>query len=186
MSRGTQTTPDVAAFLETIPHLHGNERRRALAKWKRINIPSWRDRVNRAGRKHREKETTRQKYREWEQKYKQKPEVRIKKALRRRLQNAVECQKTKRRFATRETMGCSPAFLRQYLESKFRPGMSWDNYGTRWEIDHIIPISKFNLADPEEQKRVNHFTNLRPLWKFVNQRKRDNMINPQMGLQLVA
>ena len=33
------------------------------------------------------------------------------------------------------------AELRAHLESKWQPGMSWDNYGkqTGWVIDHIVP-----------------------------------------------
>lgn len=63
-----------------------------------------------------------------------------------------------------ELLACDILFFRSHLEDKFLPTMTWDNYGTLWHIDHIIPCAKFNLADPEEQKRCFHYTNLQPLF----------------------
>ena len=45
--------------------------------------------------------------------------------------------------------------------------MTWDNYG-KWHVDHIIPVSRFDLTDPEQQKICFHFTNLQPLWGGEN------------------
>jgi hypothetical protein len=173
-----------AEFLQSIPHLHGNERRRALDKWKRANDPEWK--AKQAARQKRFKPKRKEWYPAWEREYRKKPEVRIKRALRRRLQNAVECQKTVRRFKTRETIGCSAEQLKLWIEGQWKRGMSWENYGTKWEIDHIVPISKFSLTDPEEQKKANHFTNLQPLWKVENQGKRDKIRNAQLGLIIAA
>ena len=43
--------------------------------------------------------------------------------------------------------------------------MTWDNHGEIWEIDHIIPCSKFNLTEEKQQKECFHYTNLQPLFK---------------------
>lgn len=69
-----------------------------------------------------------------------------------------------------ELLGCSIECLHNYLEARFWPGMSWDNYG-EWHLDHIIPLSQFDLSDPEQQELAWHYTNLQPLWARDNLKK---------------
>lgn len=64
-------------------------------------------------------------------------------------------------------LGCSIQELRVHLEKKFQIGMTWENYG-KWHIDHIKPLSKFNLTEREELLLVSHYTNLQPLWAREN------------------
>lgn len=73
--------------------------------------------------------------------------------------------------STEELLGCSINEYKIYLENQFTPEMSWDNYGSYWDIDHIIPCASFNLNNLEEQKKCFIFTNTRPLSKIENQRK---------------
>lgn len=69
-------------------------------------------------------------------------------------------------------LGCTVSELRQHLESKFQIGMSWDNYGVYgWHIDHVIPLSSFDLTDQEQFKKACHYTNLQPLWAIDNIKK---------------
>jgi hypothetical protein len=69
-------------------------------------------------------------------------------------------------------LGCSIPKLKIYLESLFQLGMSWDNYGFRgWHIDHIEPLSKFNLLNRDELLIACHYTNLQPLWWQDNIKK---------------
>lgn len=60
-------------------------------------------------------------------------------------------------------IGCSITEFKDRIESLFSKKMSWDNYGRVWHLDHIIPISKFNLQDQAEILRCFHWTNYRPL-----------------------
>jgi hypothetical protein len=46
--------------------------------------------------------------------------------------------------------------------------MSWDNYGEKWHIDHIIPICEFDLSEKSEARRANNILNLRPIWAEEN------------------
>jgi hypothetical protein len=70
---------------------------------------------------------------------------------------------------TFELIGCSAQDFKLHLEKQFQPGMSWDNYGTKgWHIDHIIPCYKFDLSNPQEQRKCFHFSNQRPLWSKDN------------------
>ena len=71
---------------------------------------------------------------------------------------------------TPDLLGCSLDELKAHLESRFSDGMSWDNYGA-WEIDHIRPLSAFDLTDLAQLRGACHFLNLQPLWKADNRRK---------------
>jgi hypothetical protein len=53
--------------------------------------------------------------------------------------------------------------------------MNWNNHGIYWEIDHIIPCSRFNLEDEEQQKQCFHYSNLQPLTKTENRQKSNNI-----------
>lgn len=75
-------------------------------------------------------------------------------------------------------LGCTVLELKKYLESKFKPGMSWSNYGLgidKWNIDHILPLSYFDLTNPVQVVKACHFTNLQPLWFLENRAKSDKI-----------
>jgi hypothetical protein len=71
-------------------------------------------------------------------------------------------------------LGCSIDEFRRYLEDKFLPGMTWNNYG-EWHIDHILPCSRFDLTQSTEQAKCFHYTNQQPLWKLDNWKKGNNV-----------
>jgi hypothetical protein len=67
-------------------------------------------------------------------------------------------------------IGCLPEELRKHIENQFNNGMSWDNYGRDgWHIDHIIPLCSAKTI--EEAFKLNHYTNLQPLWSIDNYKK---------------
>lgn len=80
-----------------------------------------------------------------------------------------------RKSASTETLlGCSFEALRQHLESQFEPWMNWSNYGRGegcWSIDHIVPVSAFDLTNPEQQKLCFHYSNHRPMRHVDNRKK---------------
>lgn len=69
-------------------------------------------------------------------------------------------------------LGIDVADFKAHLESRFLPGMSWDNYGKDgWHIDHIRPLASFDLTDEAQLREACHYTNLQPLWAKDNLRK---------------
>lgn len=92
--------------------------------------------------------------------------------LRSRLRKAIKNQEKKGSFVL--DLGCSIEQLKKYLESKFQSGMTWDNYGRQgWHIDHVFPLSKFDLTKREEFLKACNYKNLQPLWAADNLRKRN-------------
>jgi hypothetical protein len=76
---------------------------------------------------------------------------------------------------TKDFVGCSPNELKEYLENKFKEGMSWENFGFYgWHIDHIIPISEAKTI--EDIYKLSHFTNLQPLWAEENYKKSNKIL----------
>lgn len=74
------------------------------------------------------------------------------------------------------TVGYSLEELVKHLESKFLPGMNWDNYGNKpecWEIDHIRPDSSFDYDSYEHPqfKECWALSNLQPMWSTDNRHK---------------
>ena len=73
----------------------------------------------------------------------------------------------KKPACTLKWQGCSADELKDYFESLFQEGMTWDNYG-EWHVDHIHPVCSFSA---EEWEQINHYTNLQPLWAADNYSK---------------
>lgn len=69
-------------------------------------------------------------------------------------------------------IGCDLNFLKKWIEFRFTEEMTWDNLGTYWQIDHILPINAFNFEDDERNKHICfHWTNLQPLQTGINKTK---------------
>jgi hypothetical protein len=98
--------------------------------------------------------------------YKTDPCYRIQHDLRSRFREFLEGKN----MPFKEMVGCSPAFLMGWLESKFHGNMNWDNHGSVWHIDHVVPLSWFPTT-LDWQKVAWHYSNLQPLPAKENIRK---------------
>ncbi len=83
--------------------------------------------------------------------------------LRRQLKSSKQGKRT---F---DLLGYSVGDLKTHLESQFRPGMSWSNYG-EWHIDHKRPRVSFKITSHEDEDfhLCWALSNLQPLWKLEN------------------
>jgi hypothetical protein len=73
-----------------------------------------------------------------------------------------------------EILGADWDVIINYFEKRFQEGMTWENHG-KWHIDHINPTS--TATSVEDIIRLNHYTNLQPLWAKDNLKK-SNTITP--------
>lgn len=106
---------------------------------------------------------------DWEKKrWDENPEYRIRKIFRNRIYQAVTAKAFTKFSHSLDFLGCSIEELKKHLEDQFQEGMTWDNYGSYWEIDHIIPCSYFDLSLEENQYICFNFRNLQPLLKEEN------------------
>ncbi len=181
------------------------ERHLALQK-KRLSDPVKYAAMKEQTKEYASKEETKQKRREYTKQYLKRPEILARKqskeykakiaayakeryhkctqhkigtCIRTRIKDALTYNRItgiKKTRRTEELLGCTIEKCKIYLESLFKEGMSWDNYGYRgWHIDHIEPCSSFNLTNIEEQKKCFHYTNLQPLWAKDNLSKGDKL-----------
>lgn len=71
-------------------------------------------------------------------------------------------------------VGCTLEQLMKHIESNFKKGMSWSNYGSgsdKWHLDHIVPCKYFNLEIDLDKRICFHYLNLQPLWSIENHKK---------------
>lgn len=75
-------------------------------------------------------------------------------------------------------VGYNLSDLKQHLESKFKNGMNWNNYG-EWHIDHERPISSFNITSIgcDDFNKCWSLSNLQPLWAKENISKSNKYIS---------
>jgi hypothetical protein len=95
--------------------------------------------------------------------------------------NIRECLKgAKAGWRWEALVGYTVADLMAHLEKHFLDGMSWENYGPEWHIDHVIPKSVFNYQTPEhiDFRRCWGLENLRPLWATANMVKHAKLTKP--------
>ena len=118
-------------------------------------------------------------YKEWKNNYEKKrrdesPEYRIFISTKNRICKLISGHKSKN---TALLVGCTREQLMEHLEKKFTKSMSWENYGKKWHIDHIVPCSFFNLSNKNEQKIAFNFRNLQPLSVSENCSKQNTLPN---------
>jgi len=99
-------------------------------------------------------------------------DFRLRSNLRTRVVNSLN--RESKSAGTMELIGCTIPELRLHLEKRFKPGMSWDNYGA-WHVDHIRPCASFDLRDSGQQRVCFNWMNLQPLWAKENHTKSDKM-----------
>ena len=100
---------------------------------------------------------------------------RLRMLLRGRIRSVMKTKNAKKNSQVYDLLGCSLESFKKHMENQFSSGMSWSNIG-KWHIDHIYPLSKFDLTKLEEQKKAFHYTNMQPLWAKDNLQKSSKIL----------
>jgi hypothetical protein len=94
-------------------------------------------------------------------------------SIRKNILKAFRKRTFEKTSSTKDILGCTFEELKQYIESKFKPWMNWDNRGLYngepeygWDIDHIIPLDTAKTV--EDIVKLNHYSNLQPLCSYYN------------------
>ena len=94
------------------------------------------------------------------------PEFKIIRNARSRNKHAFESRGFKKPNSTIELLGCTALEFQTHIISLFKPGMTKENNGKRkWQQHHIVSFSSVDLKDPEQIKKVCHYTNIVPMWE---------------------
>lgn len=65
--------------------------------------------------------------------------------------------------------------LRKWFEMQFKNGITWEDFGKKWQFDHVIPVTYFNFQDETELKLC---------WSFINLRVEPFQLNKERGNRL--
>lgn len=97
------------------------------------------------------------------------PNFRVARNLRARLRRVLNGRQ-KVGSAVRD-LGCTIENFRTHIESQFQPGMTWQNWGESWHLDHVYPLSRADLSDHNQFIAVANWRNYQPLWLVENSSK---------------
>ncbi len=97
---------------------------------------------------------------------------------------ALKAQDAVKASRTVDLLGCTGKFFQEYLERQFTKEMNWGNYGTYWNVDHAIPVSKFDLKTLEGQRKAFHYSNCQPMIAVKNFVKGNKLPEPHQPFLL--
>jgi hypothetical protein len=94
--------------------------------------------------------------------------------MRSRISQALKSNSLNKDKRTVEYLECSIDFFQKWMEFQLYDGMTLENYGKIWHVDHTKPISNFNLNNPIECQECFCWINCRPYLALKNIKKSNN------------
>jgi hypothetical protein len=104
------------------------------------------------------------------------PLEKFKRYIRTRIYNSLKRNKSKHAV---EYLGCNMADYQKWI-CTHTPNYTIENYGKIWHIDHVIPLSKFNLEKEDEQLLAFNWRNTMPLSAKENLSKNNRILHSQV------
>jgi hypothetical protein len=103
------------------------------------------------------------------QHYATNPQYRIKTSMLNRLNRFIKNGIYSRR--TEELIGCSRQVFTDWIYFNLEDGMTFENHGTLWSFDMVIPFKAFDLTNEDDLRAVMNYSNIKPCIKDMNWRK---------------
>ena len=91
-----------------------------------------------------------------------------------------KCLKNKSN-SSKELLGCDIDIYFKWIEFTMSEDMNWENYGKFWNIDHLIPLSTFDLTAEDEAKRAFNWKNTWAMKSSENFIKKNNIVEDQLA-----
>lgn len=109
-----------------------------------------------------------------QKRYDNDPNYKLESLIRSRFRHALKDKKNKKN-STFKYLGCTIQEVKDWLSYNFKEGMTWENHGTKWHIDHIIPCASFDFTEENNIYKCFHWSNLAPLECSENIKKSDKI-----------
>lgn len=100
------------------------------------------------------------------------PLFKLSKIMRKRIRDFLLNGNSYNKRSTAEYLGCSMEELKSHIEKQFKEGMTWENHGKVWHIDHVIPLAHAKTED--QLYDLAKWSNIQPL--FIE----DNLIKNKL------
>jgi len=99
--------------------------------------------------------------------------------FKRRIRCRIYLSLSKKTLHTVEYLGCNASEYLRWISDNSN-NYTLDNHGSVWHIDHVIPLSKFDLEDPSQQLIAFNWRNTMALEKHANLAKNNRIIVSQV------
>ena len=141
-------------------------------KYRKNYLENNREEINRVKKLYKlnNRENILQKKKDYYQRKKNDPIFALTKRLRQGIYRSIRGVKLR---SSLDILGCTEEKFKIHIENQFTDDMSWDRLN-EIHIDHIIPISSAETL--EDVYRLNHYTNLQPLWARDNIQKYNKIL----------
>jgi hypothetical protein len=87
---------------------------------------------------------------------------------------------TNKSNSSKELLGCDIENYVNWITYTMSDEMTWDNYGTYWNIDHLVPVNTFDITNPDEAKKAFNWKNTWAMIASKNFSKRIKIIPEEL------
>ncbi len=106
------------------------------------------------------------------------PEQRLKRNMK-----SLISGKLKKTRHTGDYLGAPMSLIVRWFEFNFEESMNWSNYGSLWEVDHVMPIASFDLTNEYQSLLCFCWMNLMPRLCNENRIKSSKIMPYRIFLQ---